>query len=572
MNNTHTLSRRHFIRNMSLASGALILACNVPDKKGEILSESENVTDFNPNLFVQLKSNGDLILIASRSEMGQGVRTSLTSVIADEMDADWNKVKAKQATGDAVYGNQNTDGSRSIRTLYEPMRQMGAMARAMLITAAANKWGIDPSQCKTENHFVINKISKDKIFYGDLVKEASKLDAPVDVILKSPEDFVYIGKGLKSVDLADFTTGNAKYGMDIRIPDMKFATMARCPVTFGTVKSFDKTKALQIVGVIDVIEIPRVKKPFGPLGGIAVIANNTWAAMQGKEALEIEWDYGDNQSYSSETYVRAITENVLKKGKQIKNEGNVNAAFKKAHKVIESTYVLPHLIHAPMEVPNATAFVGQDTCEIWAPTQTPQASRKEVSDYLEIDLEKVTVNVTFLGGGFGRKSKPDYVVEAAAISKKINAPVQLVWTREDEVRHGYYHAVSAQYMKGGLDKQGKVIGWLHRTAYPSITSTFSPGVKYGAGFEFQQGMTNVPYEIDHIRCENGEAEAHVRIGWLRSVYNIIHGFSVNVFADELAVAAGKDALRHRLDLIGSDRIYPSDNAYKLDTSRLKHVL
>lgn len=556
---------------MSLASGALILACNVPSNKNASINP-ESLTDFNPNLFVQLKSNGDLILIASRSEMGQGVRTSLTSVIADEMDADWNKVTVKQATGDAIFGNQNTDGSRSIRTLYEPMRKMGAMAKAMLITTASKQWGIDASQCKTENHYVINKISKDKIFYGDLVEEAAKLEAPIDVTLKSTDDFVYIGKGLKSVDVHDFVTGKAEYGMDIRIPNMKYAVIARCPVTFGTVKSFDKTKAMQIAGVVDVIEISRVKKPFGPLGGIAVIANNTWAAIQGKEALEIVWGYGDNETYSSDSYMKHITKNVLKKGKQIKNEGNVDKAFKKADKIIESTYQLPHLIHAPMEAPNATAYVQGDQCEIWAPTQTPQAARKEVSDYLEIDLKNVTVNVTFLGGGFGRKSKPDYIVEAAMISKSINVPVQVVWTREDEIQNGYYHAVSAQYMKGSIDKNGKATAWLHRTAYPSITSTFMPGVKHGAGFEFQQGMTNMPYEIKNIKCENGEAVAHVRIGWLRSVYNIIHGFSVNVFADELAAAAEKDALQYRLDLIGSDRIYPSDNVYKLDTSRLKNVL
>ncbi len=572
MKKSNTLSRRSFIRNMSLASGALILACNVPNNNKNVNINPENLTDFNPNLFVQLKSNGDLILIASRSEMGQGVRTSLTSVIADEMDADWNKVTVKQATGDAIFGNQNTDGSRSIRTLYEPMRKMGAMAKAMLITTASKQWGVDTSQCKTENHYVINKISKDKIFYGDLVEEASKLEAPIDVALKSPDDFIYIGKGLKSVDVYDFTTGKAKYGMDIQIPNMKYAVIAHCPVTFGTVKSFDKTKVMQIAGVVDVIEIPRVKKPFGPLGGIAVIADNTWAAIQGKEALEIVWDYGDNETYSSDSYMKNITNNVLKKGKQIKNEGNVDKAFKKADKVIESTYQLPHLIHAPMEVPNATAYVHEDKCEIWAPTQTPQSARKEVSDYLEIDLGKVTVNVTFLGGGFGRKSKPDYIVEAAAISKLINAPVQVVWTREDEIQNGYYHAVSAQYMKGAIDKNGKATAWLHRTAYPSITSTFMPGVKHGAGFEFQQGQTNMPYEIENIKCENGEAVAHVRIGWLRSVYNIIHGFSVNVFADELAAAAGKEALQYRLDLIGSDRVYPSDNDYKQDTFRLKNVL
>ena len=572
MKNRNRLSRRSFIRNVSLASGGLVLACNASGSKNEIQKFLDNKESFSPNLFVQLKSSGELILTASRSEMGQGIRTALTSVIADEMDADWTKVIVKQATGNAIYGNQNTDGSRSVRTMFEPMREMGAMARAMLVSSAAGRWNINESDCKTENHHVININNNEKIFYGDLVEDAAKLNAPISVALKSPKDFVYIGKGLTSIDVKDFSTGKAKYGLDIRVPNMKFVTIERCPVTFGSVTSFNKQSALEIKGVIDVLELPRVEKPFGPLGGVVVIAENTWAAIKGKEALEVIWDFGDNKEYSSEEYMNRITRNVHKKGKEIKNEGNVSSAFKKAKIIVESTYQLPHLVHAPMEVPNATAYVQGDKCEVWAPVQAPQTARKEISDYLGVDLENVKVNVTFLGGGFGRKSKPDYMVEAAAISKMINAPVQVIWTREDDIQHSYYHAVSAQYMKGALDEKGNVTGWLHRTAYPSITSTFAAGVTHGAGFEFQQGLTNIPYEIDNIRCENGEAIAHVRIGWLRSVYNIIHGFSVNVFADELAAAAKKDALEFRLNLIGSDRVYESDTEYKLDTARLKNVL
>jgi len=391
MKDRYTISRRSFIKNMSIVSGGLILACNVPGDKKEIGHLTENLKGFNPNLFVHLKSNGDLVLTASRSEMGQGVRTSLTSVIADEMDADWNKVSVKQATGDDAYGNQNTDGSRSIRTIYEPMRQMGAMARSMLITAAANKWEIDESNCKTENHYVINSNNNDKLFYGDLVEAAAELEIPKDVVLKSPDDFIYIGKGLKSVDVHDFTHGKAKYGLDIRLPNMKYAAIARCPVTFGTVKSFNKEKALKVSGVVDIIEIPRIKKAFGPLGGVAVIANNTWAALQGKEALEIIWDYGENVEYTSDTYMEKITKNVHKKGKEIKNDGNVNKAFKKANKIIESTFQMPHLVHSPMEVPNATAYVQNDKCEVWAPVQAPQSTRKEVSDYLNTDIENITI-------------------------------------------------------------------------------------------------------------------------------------------------------------------------------------
>jgi isoquinoline 1-oxidoreductase beta subunit len=566
------ITRRFFIRNVSLFSGGIILACEVNSNETGIDQIKQNDSIFSPNLFVELKPDGELILTASRSEMGQGVRTSLTSVIADEMDADWSRVKVRQAPGDDAYGNQNTDGSRSIRTIYEPMRKMGAMARAMLVTAAAQHWNIPETECETENHYVIHSTTGNKMFYGELAEKASVLAAPENPKLKSPEDFVYIGKGLKSIDVSDFTSGKSKYGLDIKIPGMQYACIARCPVTFGKVVSFDKSKAMQIPGVIEVYELPRMEKPFGTLGGVAVIAKNTWAAIKGKEALEISWDFGENGTYSTEGFMKELTGNVVEKGKLIRARGNVDAAFQKAESLIEGTYQLPHLVHAPMEAPNATANVRDGLCEVWAPVQAPQTTRQEISDYLEMPLKNITVNVTFLGGGFGRKSKPDFVLEAVALSKQSGVPIQVVWTRSDDIQNSYYHAISAQYMKASLDTNGKVTGWLHRTAYPSITSTFMPGVKHGAGFEFQQGMINMPYEIAHQRFENGEAAAHVRIGWLRSVYNIIHGFSVNVFADELAVAAKKDPLEFRLSLIGSDRIYPSENEYKQDTAKLKNVL
>jgi len=573
MNPIQKITRRSFIRGIGLASGGLIIACNIPSSDDKNKKRPFNGSTFEPNLFVQLKDNGDLILIASRSEMGQGVRTSMTSIIADEMDADWKLVSVEQAIGHPKYGNQNTDGSRSVRTLYETMRKMGATAKAMLITAAATKWQVEESLLKAENHYVINTSNDKKIFYGDLVKEAAEVEVPENPPLKDSKDFKYIGKGLKSVDGADFASGKPKYGMDIKIPDMKYAAIARCPVTFGTVKNFDKTKALAVAGVIDVVEVPRIKKPFGPLGGIAVIATNTWAAMKGKDALEIEWEYGDNKSYSSESYDKMILENVHKKGKEIRNDGSVNKAFKNAAHIVESSFQLPHLVHAPMETPNATAWVKEDgTCEIWAPSQAPQTARDNVAEYLETEKDTITINVTFLGGGFGRKSKPDYIVEAAAVSKTIKAPVQVVWTREDDIQHSYYHTVSAQYMKGALDKDGNVTGWLHRVAYPSIASTFAPDSGYAAGFEFGQGLINIPYQIDNVRCENGKAPAHVRIGWYRSVINIIQSFSVNIFVDELAAKAEKDPLQFRLDLIGNDRVEESKSGYHFDSAKLKNVL
>jgi len=564
------ISRRSFVKSIGLASGGLILACNTSvfsDKE----KAPENLIDFNPNLFVQLNSDGSLVLVASRSEMGNGVRTSLPSVIADEMEADWERVSIKQATGDKKYGDQNTDGSRSIRYLYTTMRQMGATAKAMLIAAAAQKWEVPASECSAENHFIIHSSGK-KIGFGDLVEIAKTLEIPTEVTLKDPKDFKYIGSELRGIDVEKYANGSAIFGFDKRLPNMKFAAVQRCPVTFGTVKSFDKTEALKIAGVIDVIEIPKIDRPFGTLGGVAVVADNTWAAFQGKNALNVEWDFGDNKVYNSEEYMNMITKNVHKQGKVSKDTGNVNSAFKNASKIVESTFQLPHLSHAPMETPNAVAWVQGDTCEVWAPTQEPQATRTEVTEFLQTEKEKVTVNVTFLGGGFGRKSKPDYIVEATVLSKAMGDKlVQVVWEREDDIKHGYYHTVSAQYMKASLNKDGNVSGWLHRFALPSIISTFSPGIDYAAGWEIGSA-SNVPFDIENMKVEVGQAPAHVRIGWLRSVINIPHGFSINVFADELAHAANKDPLEFRLNLIGKDRIEDTQDPIKYDTARLKNVL
>ncbi|MFT4576026.1 MAG: isoquinoline 1-oxidoreductase beta subunit [Polaribacter sp.] len=571
MEDIQNISRRNFVKVFGLASGGLIIGCQFTSEKESI--RIDDGTTFAPNLFVQLKKDGKLILLSSRSEMGQGIKTSLTSAIADEMDADWEYVSVDQATGNKKFGNQNTDGSRSVRTILEPMRKLGATTRAILIAAAAKKWQISPSDCTAEMHYVINKNNNKKLFFGDLVEEAMQIEIPKDVQLKDKKDFKYIGKTLKSIDIKDFTHGTATYGLDARLPNMKFAVIARCPSTFGTVKSFDNSEAIKVVGVEAVFEIERVKRPFGMLGGVAVVANNTWAAIQGRNNLEVIWGTGENGKYNSKNYTQKLTNRVHTRGKVIPpTKGNVNTAFSKADKVIEATYQLPHLAHAPMETPNALAWVHDGKCEVWAPVQSPQSAREEAAAYLGIDIKDVTINVTFLGGGFGRKSKPDFVVEAVALSKKMKAPVQVVWTREDDIQHGYYHATNAQYLKASLDKNGEVTGWLHRTAFPSINSTFMPGANYAAGWEIGQGMNNNPFEIANTRYENAKAEPFVRIGWLRSVCSIFHSFGINSFIDELANTAEKDPLQFKLNLIGKDRIREEKSPHPLNTTRLKNVM
>jgi isoquinoline 1-oxidoreductase beta subunit len=577
MSEIQQIKRRDFIKLFGLASGGILLGCNVSSDKKEFIPQVAG--SFAPNLFVQIQKDGNITLLASRSEMGQGIRTSLASAIADELEADWNYITVKQATGNAKYGNQNTDGSRSVRTLLEPMRKMGATVKAMLITAAAKKWNIPEKDCKAANHYIINTQNKDTIFFGDLVDEAANVAIPSEesIQLKKVEDFKFIGKTLKSVDLKDFTHGTANYGMDIRIPNMKFAAIARCPVTFGSVKSYEDASAKKVAGVERIFQIDRIVPPtgqfFGALGGVAVIANSTWAAFQGKLDLNIEWNYGENESFDTEKFKEKLTQRVHEKGKLVPGgSGNVYRAFEDAENMVEATYHVPFLVHAPMEVPNATAWFKGDTIEVWAPVQDPQTARAEIAHFFEIPLEKVTVNVTFLGGGFGRKSKSDFVVEAVAISKKINAPVQVVWTREDDIQHSFYHAASAQYLKGSLNEKGELTAWLQRVAMPSIVSSFKPMSEYASGFELNQGFTNNPYQLDNFRLENTKAEANLRIGWMRSVVHIHSGFGNNSFADELAHAANIDPVQFHLNLIGKDRIIKGKSEYPYDAKRMKDVL
>ncbi len=575
MREQKNINRRKFVQTAAKYSAALMVAMHIPT--GLIFSKSRGkigATVFHPNLFVYLYPDGRCDVVVTRSEMGQGVRTSMSSIIADEMDAEWSYVRVLQAEGDPKFGNQNTDGSRSVRTLFMPLRKIGAAVRHMLIQAAAIRWGVPASACEAQKHYVLRTGTGEKIFYGDLVEEASRLTPPSEPRLKKPNEFDYIGKSLKGVDVKAITRGKAGFGLDVRLPGMLFAVVARPPVTFGMVKSYQKAEALKVPGVHAVVEVPRVQGPFGALGGIAVVADTTWAALQGRAKLKIEWTAGANGNYDTDRFMETLTQRVLKPAKTVKRKGDVGTAFQQSEKTVEAVYRVPHLAHVSMETPNTAARVTDAGCEIWSPTQAPQRIRKDAAKYLDVPEEKVTVHVTLLGGGFGRKSQTDYALEAVILSKLTGKPVQVVWSREDDLRHDYYHTVSAQYLKASLDNNGKVTGWLHRLAFPSISSTFSPGTDYAANWELGSGATNLPFAIPNIRVENAKAQAHVRIGWLRSVCNIFEGFAVNVFADELASAAKADPLSYRLELIGRDRLidfgYPSP--FKLDTRRLKNVL
>ena len=587
------ISRRSVLRSLGIAGG-LVLAAPVMSRQAFAYKtgagEMPHGTVVDPRVFVAIAPDGIVTIVAHRSEMGTGVRTSLPLIVAEEMEADWSRVKVAQAHGDEVrYGNQDTDGSRSTRHYLIPMRQIGASARSMLEAAAAKRWGVPAAEVKAANHEVVHSASGRRLGFGDLAADAAKGSVPAveGLKLKDPKDFRYLGKGqIGIVDLRDITTGAAHYGSDTRLPGMKYAVIARPPVTGGKLMSFDATEAMKVSGVEKVMEVQGWPWPskFQPLGGVAVIARNTGAAIKGRDALKIVWDDGANGKYESVAYRAALEDAARKPGLVVRKEGDVDAALKSADKVVVGEYYLPHLAHVSMEPPVAVADVKDGKAEIWAPVQSPGGTREDVAKTLGIDEDKVTVNVTLLGGGFGRKSKCDFAIEAALLSKALGAPVKVQWTREDDVRHDFLHTVSAERIEAGLDKDGKVIAWRHRSVAPSIGSTFEADTGHEAAFELGMGLIDVPFEIANLQCENPEAKAHTRIGWFRSVSNIPRAFAVQSMVGELAHATNRDQKEMLLQLIGSPRIVdlssvkdpwnygePYDS-YPIDTARLRRVV
>jgi len=588
------LGRRRVLKGFAGTGGGLLLACIVP--AGRTLAGAtgsreagRDAAALAPSVWLSVEPDGTVRIVAHRSEMGQGIRTGLPLVVADELEADWSRVRIEQADGDPRYGSQNTDGSRSMRRFFTVMREAGASARQMLEAAAAQRWGVPARECRARNHEVVHETSGRRLGFGALATAAARQDIPEPetLRLKPAGEFRYIGQGRPPVDLDAMLTGRAEYAFDKTLPGMKYAVVRRCPVLFGKVAAYDAGAALQVRGVEQVFELPVLEPPAGfkPLGGLAVVADNTWAAMRGRDALTVEWDYGANAGYDSGVYRRALEQSAREPGKVVRSAGDVDAALAGAAQVIEAGYYLPHLAQAPMEPPAAVARVDQDSAGIWAATQHPQAARAQVAKALEMDEAAVTVHVTLLGGGFGRKSKPDYVVEAALIARAAGAPVQVVWTREDDIRHGYYHAVSAHYARAALDASGRTIAWLQRSVFPSIGATFDHMQRHAIPIEMRMGFVDLPFDIPNLRLENGAAEAHVRIGWLRSVSNVYHAFAAGCFADELAHAAGRDPCRYLLELIGAPRHIdlpamgveydnygdPLD-VYPIDTGRLRAVI
>ena len=587
--------RRSFLQKASAAGGLILMAGYAG---GQAAEPKKYGADGMPNgwvdnalVFVSLAADGTVSIVCHRSEMGQGVRTSMPMIVADELEANWARVKVIQATGDEKkYGNQDTDGSRSTRHFFMPMRTCGATARMMLESAAAEQWKVPVSEVQAKNHEVVHAKSGRKLGYGQLAAAAAKQPVPSrdQVKLKDPSQFRYIGKSnIKLVDGRDIVTGKAIYGQDVRLPGMLYAVVARPDVYLGKVVSVDSSAAMKVPGVLKVVQIEPSAPPanFNPLGGVAVVAKSTWAALKGREALKIVWDDGPNASYESKAYRATMETAARSPGKVARKEGDFDAAYAKAAKKVQAEYYLPHLAHATMEPPAAAARIVGGKCEVWSSVQSPQAARDLVAKRLGLDPSDVTVNVTLLGGGFGRKSKPDFCVEAAVVSKAMDGqPVKVVWTREDDLRHDYLHTVSVERLEGGLDENGKCVAWLHRSVAPTILSTFVEGAKNQFNIELGMTLLQAASLIPNVRIENPEAAAHTRIGWFRSVSNVPHAFATQSFIAEMAAAAGKDHRDYLLDLIGPPRKIDTrtqgddwnhgedPERYPMDTGRLRQVI
>ena len=566
------IPRRSFLRALNLAVGGVAVGYYFPVAAQRPTNEPgkppgpKPVTGsqaieaaapgLNPNVFIHVGPDGTVTIVCHRSEMGQGIRSSLPVLIADELGAQMARVRIVQADGDKAYGDQNTDGSNSIRGMYEDMRRVGATARVMLVATAAKRWNVRPEECVARDHAVTHGPTGRTFGFGELALEAGKQKVPSakEVVLRPTSELPHLGKPLPLLDAPAYVTGQAIYGADITLPGMLTVVIARPPVVGGKVARFDATRALAVPGVRKVIEIPPPKPPyaFQPWGGVAVVADHTWAAMRGRAALDVTWDHGPNASYDSDKYREVLAKAVSVPGTVARRVGDTESALKGAARIVEAEYHVPHLPHLPLEPVVAVARVDGNSCEIWAPTQNPQAAQTEVARVLGMPLDKVRVHVTFLGGGFGRKSKADFCSEAAWLSRQLRAPVRVQFTREDDVRHDYVNTVSTNRLTAGLDANGRVVAWRHRTAFPSIGSVFGAPAKPGLE-DLQQGVLDLALAVPNVSAEICDATAHTRIGWLRSVYNIFQGFSIGSFVDELAEAKKADPREMWLELIGPPR-------------------
>lgn len=574
MNDVRKITRRAFIAAVGVAgaaTGGLLLSGKTIPVMNRVFSALEPTPSL-LTLFVRIGTDNRITLVSHRVEMGQGIKTGLPLVIADEMNADWQLVDVIQAAGDERYGDQDTDGSKSVRLFYDLMRELGATARYMLEQAASLHWNVPVQECRALHHQVFHLPTQRSVAFGDLATTAASLPLPSrdQLRLKSPDEFVYIGKQTASHDIPAMVSGAAIYAGDVQLPDLLVAVVEHPPVLGAQLLSMDDSAARKISGVVDIVVLPPLSFPvaFQPLHGVAVVATNTWAALKARRLLKCEWSESKYSSRSSASLHEQMKAEMQKNGQIVSQRGDVDQAFANAAHVHTAQYAVPYLAHASMEPPVAVADVGTFHCRLWASTQNPQNVRNALSQLLKLPVQRVEVNVPLLGGGFGRKSKGDFCAQAALIAKAVKRPVKLLWTREDDIRCDYYHAMSVQQVSAALNEQNHIIGWRQQAAYPSIATTFDSSADRPGTGELSGGFLNTPYELDNFRAESHPAQESVRIGWLRSVTNIQHAFANNCFADEIAQIRGTDTLTQILELMGSHG-NPDPTALQIDHPSLQ---
>jgi isoquinoline 1-oxidoreductase beta subunit len=532
------LTRRDFLTTGVAAGAGLVIGFYLPHGMGGGASGPHDA--FSPNAYLKITPDDKVTVVVARSEMGQGVRTALPMILAEELDADWKKIYIEQAGASTLFGDQTTGGSASVRTTWDPMRKAGATARAMLISAAALEWGVGRDSCNAAAGTVIHTPTNRKATYGELALKAATLPVPTDVPLKKPADYKIVGTRLPRIDTPSKTNGTAEFGIDFRVPDMKYAFLERCPVFGGKVASFDDGGPRKISGVSYV----------GKIGdaSVAVVANSVWAAMEGRRALRVTWDEGTNKDLTSAAIMDGLKKAADGKSVSLYSAGNVASA---AGRRITAEYELPFMCHAPMEPGNCTAHFQGSKIEMWAPTQVPQDCRDTVAQLLGLTPDQVKVNVTLMGGGFGRRLEHDYAVEAALVSKAINGPVKVMWTREDDMRNSPYRPSSFHKLSASLDSSGYPMAFTHRIVAPSISAQKGYPIEGGVDPDLKDEAPLV-YPFTNASLEYVQTECTVPLAWMRAVYALQVGFASESFIDELAAAAGKDPLEYRLHLLSKD--------------------
>jgi isoquinoline 1-oxidoreductase subunit beta len=580
------VTRRNFLKSSAAACTGLLLPFYFPAKPhARTVSDGSAASPLSPNAWLEIASSGIVKIWCGKSEMGQGVRTSLPMILAEELSCDWRTVQIVQADLDPKYGEQLTGGSLSVRTSYDNLRKAGAAAREILISAAATEWNVVHSECHAADGSVTHVPTARRFPYSQLIANAARLEPPADPPLKKAEQFRLIGKPALRTDTPQKVNGTAQFGMDVRVPGMLIATVERCPVYGGSVRRYNADKAKKMPGVRAVLEV----KPFhlthqfgetsGPgsrnytSAGVAVLADSTWAAMQARQALEVEWDEGSFAQESTASLREKFVKLTSAEAAVIRNDGDFEKAHAAAAKKIEAVYEVPFLAHATMEPMNCTAHVREGECELWAPTQVPGAAAESVAKALGIPRERVKVHVTFIGGGFGRRLIQDYAVEAALCSRDARAPVQVVWTREDDIRHDFYRPAAYHIVRAGLDARGNLLTWSHRASSPSI-ETFYNGTGISPQDAAQVDSVDFPAPfIPNLRLEFAVAESGMPLGYWRSVDSSGNQFVLSSFFDEAAHAAGRDPVEFLLATLGPSRkIDLGRDRGSIDVTRRRRVI